>query len=373
MSGNDENQNPSNHGPHPLDTSMQNPYYPDGPIKVRGQSLSDSAYGSIPGSSTGPSDSQYPSPQSATSQGNPQLHSPQRENARHGSMAMPSLGTVEEASEATQAPSSPSLHVLQHALSQRDTDQSDLTLPPSEQHDTTSFSSQVRSALCNAIGSLSLTQSSSPPADIDPQHASSQSDISQAALDPPVSGRQEAPLDGSHATIPSRTSEEASDTSEASSYPSSQVDPQHPLSQNGVDETDFAPSTPVRQFEYSTVPAGLQNIRAQDMLHMNQDHGDSSGQPAGNSAPPIPPRHTRQASVDERSTSSGESPCDVCDAPEGSEYMSTFVPKPVRACRHPPLNLNGGRFWNPLIQQYEADVQEATTEETNRMPRAYSH
>jgi len=333
MSANDENRKPTNHGTFSINTAI-------------GQNKDTSS------NATETSSSQAPS-----------LQSP-----RAGSQAPPSLDTIAETSGATNLTSPLSGNAAQYTLSQS------ITTSPTEQEATSSFGSQVISALSNAMGSLGVTQLSNPPADNDPQYAASQSASNQADLAPPGSGRQEPSMNGAHVTLPSwrgRTiEEEVSDISESSSYPSSPVDPQHPLSLNGVDETDFAPPTPVRQFDYSTVPAGLQNIRAQDALHMNQDHGDSSGQPARSSAAR---GHARQASVDERSDSSGESPCDVCDHPQRSEYMSTFEPKPVRACRNPPLNLNGGQFWNPLTQQSEADVQIPITEETKRMPCAYNH
>lgn len=341
MSANDENRNPSNHGTPSINTAI-------GPKDREG----DPAYINA----TEPSSSQGSS-----------LQSP-----RAGAQATPSLPTIPETFGSI-SPTSP-----QYTLSQDGNGQGDVTPSSPEQHDTTSIGAQVTSTLTSVMAALRLSRTPSPPAEDVAQHGLSPTGTDRDDAIPPVSEQHNTASYGAQITSASGTIQQASDisaSSSVSSYPSPQDDPQHPLSQNGVDEADFAPSFPPQQFEYSTVPAGLQNIREQDTLHMIQNQGDSSGQPAGDSAPPVPPRggHNRQPSVDERSSSSGRSPCCRCDDPSRSVYMSTFDAKPIRACRDPPPNLNGGRFWNPLTQLYEPDVQRPTRLDDPPMPSAYSH
>jgi hypothetical protein len=366
MSANDENRIPTTHAKSSIDTNV-NPHHSDGPSNHHGQDSADHSAGTSGGS-------QPHSPQSATSQGGSQT---QNAVPRTGLQVAPSLDTIPEAFAPT-TPSSPAVvDYAQYAALQSGTYQRDNLPPsPSEQHATASYGSQVTSALSNAMGALGLTQLPSRSIDNNPQHASSQHDNNQADRAPPVSHGQEASFQGGQVISPFSTVEQASDISASSSlsYPSPQDDPEHALSLNGIDEADFAPPLPSRQFEYSRVPAGLQNIRQQDMLHGNQEQGDSSGQPAGDSAPPLPPRsHTRQSSVDERPGSSGRLSCADCGDSSLSAYMSTFVPKPIRACRNPPLTLQGGWFWNPLIQQRQADVQRLITTDHPPLPCAYSH
>jgi len=303
---------------------------------------------------------------SATTPSNSQGSSLQ--SPRAGAQATPSLPTIQE-TVGSPSPTSP-----QYTLSQSGTNQGDITPSSSEQHDTASQGTQDTSILSAVMGALRLSRTSSPPTEDVTQHELSPTGTDQDNIMPSASDRQEAPASDAQHTSPLDDIREASDLSDSSrsSYPSPQDDPQHALSLNGVDESDFAPSFPLRQFEYSTIPAGLHNIRQQDMNHYQ---GDSSVQPAGDSAPPVPPRagHIRQQSVDERSDSSGRSPCSHCDGPPESESRSTFNPEAVRACRNPPLNLNGGRFLNPLTQRYETDILIPITTSDDPMPCAYSH